>query len=254
METRAMQTFPESPGDAPEASSGIRRRPQRRIAVLAALPFAAVLFLARVYGPLGNNLHEVVAGEAYRSAQLSASDLERTIRVEGLKTVVSLRGGSPLQEWYREERDVCDRLGVRHDVIHMSAERLPHPEEMRRLVTSLDTAERPLLFHCERGADRAGLVAALYLHLYHGVPLDEAERRELSWRYGHLSFGGTSAMDAFLALYRHTAAGLDLRSWILGRYPVVYGARARRQVAMRGNSLRLVWLSSRHLGATPNAR
>jgi len=51
-----------------------------------------------------------------------------------------------------------------------------------RMVSNLfGTLEYPILMHCKSGADRVGLMSALYLHTRHGVPISEA-RRQLSLR------------------------------------------------------------------------
>jgi hypothetical protein len=93
----------------------------------------------------------------------------------------------------------------------------------------LDQAQYPILFHCQGGADRSGLTATLYLNLYQGLPLDEAEPLGLSWRFGHFTWSA-GAMDAFFNLYRRDGSGLDLRRWISDRYPADYAARHHHPV------------------------
>src|SRR5262249_8187035 len=162
-------------------------------------------------GPLGSNLHAVVPGSVYRSAQLSPATLAGVIRSKGLRTVGNLKGGGPQGRRVPEGRATRDPLGAAYFSASPRAAPPPPPPAPRRLRAILDRARLPLLFHCEGGADRSGLVATLYLHLYQGVPLAGARRRGLSWRYGHLPWFGTGAMDDFLALYDREAAGLDLR-------------------------------------------
>jgi protein tyrosine/serine phosphatase len=54
--------------------------------------------------------------------------------------------------------------------------------------------------HCKSGADRAGLMSALYLHVRRGVPIAEA-KRELSLKYGHLRQADTGVLDSFFEQY-----------------------------------------------------
>jgi protein tyrosine/serine phosphatase len=54
--------------------------------------------------------------------------------------------------------------------------------------------------HCKSGADRVGLMSALYLHTRHGVPISEA-RRQLSLRYGHIRQADTGILDLFFEAY-----------------------------------------------------
>ena len=89
--------------------------------------------------------------------------------------MINLRGGNPNDAWYREERDICGRMGVDHIDIGMSAIRAPHPTQLNRLLNAFDNARYPILYHCQGGADRSGLAGAIYLNVYQNVPLDEAE-------------------------------------------------------------------------------
>ena len=103
----------------------------------------------------------------------------------------------------------------------LQATTLPKPREVARLLTLLDTAKYPVLFHCQAGSDRTGLAATLYLHLYRGMPLEKAQAEGLTWRYGHFPFSA-KPMDDFFDLYRQEAQQMDLRTWITKRYPQVY--------------------------------
>ncbi len=176
------------------------------------------LFLWHV-GVLGGNVRTVVPGRLYRSAQLKGSALGDLIDAERIKTVVNLRGGFAEDA---TELETCRRRSVTHVDIPLSASALPPPERLEKLLDTFDHAQYPVLFHCQGGADRSGLAGTLYLALYEHVPLDEAEARQLTWRYGHVKWGAAHAMDDFFDLYRRTSKGLDLRSWIRTVYPVVY--------------------------------
>ncbi|HEU4753192.1 MAG TPA: hypothetical protein VFU47_08785, partial [Armatimonadota bacterium] len=74
--------------------------------------------------------------------------------------------------------------------------------------------------------DRSGLAATLYLNIYQGLPLDQAQRQGLTWRYGHFTYQA-GALDRFFDLYRQQGEGLGLREWIETRYPAIYAAQAR---------------------------
>ena len=107
--------------------------------------------------------------------------------------------------------------------LEFSAKALPPPESMEALIEEFDTLPRPLLIHCAAGSDRTGLACALYTHLYEGVPLDRAQARHLTWRYGHWPWGRAQAMDRFFDLYRQTGDGCSLREWVTDRYPHIHG-------------------------------
>jgi protein tyrosine/serine phosphatase len=57
-----------------------------------------------------------------------------------------------------------------------------------------------MLVHCKSGADRAGLMNALYLHLKEDVPVGRAKRR-LSLRYGHSRRSRRGVLDLFFHHY-----------------------------------------------------
>ncbi len=196
---------------------------RRTLIVLAGLLLGLLLLLWYV-GVFGGNLRTVVPGRVYRSAELTGPLLESVLTSRHIHTVINLRGSAPGDAWYRSEIASCARLGVAHVDVPFSAVRMPPPQQLQTLLATFDTATYPILFHCRGGSDRSGLAGTLYLHLYQGVPLDTAEARQLTWRYGHLSWGQAHAMDDFFTLYRQTRDGLGMRAWIATRYPALYAA------------------------------
>jgi hypothetical protein len=216
-----------APLSTPPAARHRGRARAASIVLVLLLCLAATCLAAGWLRPWGDNFWAVVPGRVYRSARMNPEELDRVIQEKRLRTVLSLEGGNARRPWWRQEDEVCRRRGVEHRTLYMQGFALPQPEALQQVLAVFDTAEYPLLFHCRQGADRSGLVAALYLHLYAGRPLDEAQRSELTWRKGHLGFGPATFAEQFLNLYRRTGQGLSLRDWILTRYPDVY-ARAVR--------------------------
>jgi hypothetical protein len=146
------------------------------------------------------NTHEVVPGRVYRSAQLSATQLREFIRSRGIRTVVNLRGCCSDFDWYTEECRATHELNVAQEDVTLSAQRLPAPSELRRLIEVLDRAEYPIVLHCRQGADRTGLAAGIYLLLHTDADLPTA-RRQCSPRYAHFAVLATAAMDRFFDMY-----------------------------------------------------
>jgi hypothetical protein len=149
---------------------------------------------------VGTNFHALIRGRVFRSAQLSAPELERRLRTEGIRTVVNLRGNCDPCEWYLDESRVTNRLNVCQEDICFSAGRLPAVYEVRRLVEVLDRTEYPILLHCRRGADRTGMTAVIVLLLQTDGSFRQA-RSQLGLRYGHVALGRPANLDAFLDLY-----------------------------------------------------
>lgn len=169
-------------------------RSRRTAVTAAALVVAAGAYLGLQY--LTGNVHEVIAGEFYRSGQLSGGGFSDVIERYRIKTVLNLRGESH-RPWYKDEVAATERLGVRHIDFKMSALRELTLPETRKLVAIMRAAPKPLLIHCEGGADRSGLAAVLYLQQIAGVNEDIAEL-QLSPYYGHFGLAwlsGAHAMD-----------------------------------------------------------
>jgi undecaprenyl-diphosphatase len=176
----------------------------RRLGVSAgALLGAIVLAAGGIYGVVqsGGNLHPVEAGVVYRSAQLSGDSLDHVFREYGIRSVLNLRGNNAGKSWYDDEIRTARGDGLVHFDYALSAEHDVSPAQMAELVRLVSNAPKPLLIHCNAGADRTGLVSALY-ELSRGAPAAQAGA-QLSLRYGHFPWlwSRTGAMDRSLALY-----------------------------------------------------
>ena len=67
----------------------------------------------------------------------------------------------------------------------MSAQSELAQPEVERLLQVMRDAPKPLLIHCQGGADRTGLAAALYVAGIEGRD-EEAAEAQLSLTYGHI--------------------------------------------------------------------
>lgn len=173
---------------------------RRSILRLAGLGVGAVVVAEVVRVLALTNRHTVVEGKVYRTAQLTGEQLGDFIREKGIRTVINLRGVGPETAWYQAECRATHDANVSQEDITLSAKRLPAPSEIRRLVDVLDNTEYPIVFHCQRGADRTGLTATAYMLLQPGVSLKEA-KYQISPRYGHVRAGRTVVIDEFFELY-----------------------------------------------------
>lgn len=146
------------------------------------------------------NVHTVIPGKAYRTAQLSGDELAKFIAEKKIRTVVNLRGVCPNTDWYLAETRATHAAGVNQEDVTLSAKRLPPPDEIRRLIDVLDHTEYPIVMHCQRGADRTGL-AATAVKLLHTTDTLSQARRQLLPRYGHWPVGRTAVIDEFFDYY-----------------------------------------------------
>jgi protein tyrosine phosphatase (PTP) superfamily phosphohydrolase (DUF442 family) len=178
-----------------------RQRNRRKLVVLAAAAIVAIPAGWEFYRvALGSNVHTVIPGKVYRSAQPDEAMLKQLIRDHGIRTVVNLRGTGPSQEWYKEESRATCELDLNQEDINLSARRLPSASELRQLIDILDRVEYPILLHCQRGADRTGLASAVVMLLQEGVSFEDA-RGYLSWRFGHVELGRPAWMADFFDCY-----------------------------------------------------
>ena len=149
------------------------------------------------YLQASGNVHTVIPGTLYRSAELSMGGFESVIETHHVRTVINLRGANPGKRWYEDELAASAATGARHIDVRMSAREVPSAAKLQEIRTVLSQAEPPILIHCQAGADRSGLVAALYeLWIAHRPPTEAGA--QLSFAYGHFPWLGnrTAAMDA----------------------------------------------------------
>lgn len=138
------------------------------------------------YLALSGNFHPVVAGEVYRSAQVSAQDIAAYRSDYGIRSILNLRGAAPGEDWYDAEVAASSALGIVHRDFAMSASVQLSQAEAGRLIALMRALPKPLLVHCRHGSDRTGLAMALYLAAIRGADEATAEG-QLSLRYGHFA-------------------------------------------------------------------
>jgi protein tyrosine phosphatase (PTP) superfamily phosphohydrolase (DUF442 family) len=173
---------------------------------------------------IGPNFRTVLPGQIYRCAQPTGDEIRAAIRKHGIRTVLNLRGSCDPTPWYLDECRAAASNGVSLEDFGFSAGRLPAVPTIRQLVLVLEKTEYPILIHCQRGADRTGMTSAMALLLRTDATLEEA-RKQLSPRYGHISFGRTGHLDRFFDLYEEWLAGQGLehsphlfRRWVMEEY------------------------------------
>lgn len=152
-----------------------------------------ILLLQYIY-----NFHPVIPHTVYRSNQLSSAQLASHAKKYQLQSIINLRGPFPDKQWYQAETRTAKENHILHYDIFLTSKELPSPQTLQRLVETLALAPRPLLLHCEGGADRSGLAAAIIL-LLDNKPLEIVEK-QASFRYFALQ--KESVGKQFLSLYR----------------------------------------------------
>lgn len=146
----------------------------------------------------------IVAGEVYRSPQLSAPALQEAIDNHGFRSVLNLRGKGHGRTWYAEEIDVCNKARVAHLTVTFDIDEWPPRPVALRFLRVLEELTPPILMHCHRGVDRTGWAGGVVI-LANGGSLAEAER-QLSPGFGHICLKSRCPQHFFFAAYRRWLA------------------------------------------------
>lgn len=148
------------------------------------------------------NRHRL-SDEAWRAAQPLPYQIRNAAR-HGIRTIVNLRGQVDTSTYHIEEK-ACREAGIALRNFKIRSRAAPTREEVLAAREMFQSVEYPILMHCKSGADRVGLMSALYLHTRQGVPIEQA-RRQLSLAYGHIRQADTGVLDHFLEAYLDYAA------------------------------------------------
>jgi len=161
--------------------------------------------------------HKEIAPGVFRSNQPTEWRFI-SYHAKGLRSVLNLRGWDVYAHYQYEER-ICRKLGMRLENIKLNARNAPQSEDINAVVDCLGKMEKPLLFHCKSGADRAGLVSAIYLMVYEGASVQEA-MKQLSFRHVHVDFTATGVLDYFLWTFeeRLNLGNIAFLDWVNSEY------------------------------------
>ena len=185
-------------------------KPQRIFIVLALLATGCSVF--------NHNFHTVEPDVLYRSGQIPDHRLSLYIDQYGIKTVVNLRGAETDEDWYAEEVAVCEMLGVTHHSLDWSMNRLPDPESLAQLLDWYETADKPILVHCQGGTHRAGIASSAYV-LREGGDVKDARGQLGFWFMG-------AGIGEVLDLY--DGNDRPFTQWVREDYPALYDEAIKR--------------------------
>jgi protein tyrosine/serine phosphatase len=162
------------------------------------------------------NFFEIAPG-VYRSNQPTHSRFVK-YKEMGIKTIVNLRGEDKYAH-YLFEKETCEELGLKLMNAKLWARNAAGRHRIVHVIDTLRDAEKPFVFHCKSGADRAGFVAAMYLMIFENQPVSVA-RKMLSLKYIHLDFTATGVQDYILDVYeaRNARHPISFEDWIRSEY------------------------------------
>jgi protein tyrosine/serine phosphatase len=158
-----------------------------------------------------------LSDRVWRSAQPAPHDIALLAR-RGVRTIVNLRGSRDCGS-YRLEQAACARYGIRLIDFQARSRAAPDRAFFHQAKALLESVDYPMLMHCKSGADRVGLMSALYMIFIEGRPVEEA-KRQLSLRYGHIRQADTGVLDAVFDAYleHHAREPIAFLDWIDSHY------------------------------------
>lgn len=144
---------------------------------------------------INNNFHTVDA-KILRSAHPTARTLRR-VKNLGVTTVISFRTPGDIS-YNLLERKLCSELNIELVFFPLSSSEIADTHVYDEILGKMQSAHGKVLIHCKSGADRTGLVAALWL-LHTSSPLEKKYiRKMLSARYLHFGYGKKACLKKYL--------------------------------------------------------
>jgi len=123
------------------------------------------------------NLHRITP-TLYRSAQPRIADVA-ALKALGIRTIVSLRS-------FNDDRKVFAGSGIRLVRVPINTWSIDDAKVLRALVAIREAEKQgPVLIHCMHGADRTGVVAAVYRMAIQGWDKESARLEMLRGGYGY---------------------------------------------------------------------
>ena len=188
------------------------------LGILVLIPLGYYLYVVL----WASNFHTVVPGQVYRSAAPLGDDIEDWCQDYGLKSIVDLRADG-VSSTYPDEQTAADRAGAKLIYLRLSANKLPDGPMLRELIRVIETAPKPMLLHCQGGADRASLASFIAAMAIGGQDYRQAEK-QFSIRYFQLQ--DDLPITRVLHLYRHwcrqqsvsTGGWQQFRHWAFDEY------------------------------------
>ena len=150
-------------------------------------------FLRLIY----HNFHKVDKN-LYRSNMPTPSRIKKYKEL-GIKTIINLRGAKKDGGWLLEN-EACKKYNIRLINLVARSRGAPEKQMIAKTNTVFNNIKYPALIHCKSGADRAGIVGALYKILYCNEE-PKIAKEQLSLKYLHVKWAKTGILDEFINKY-----------------------------------------------------
>jgi len=122
------------------------------------------------------NLHKVNEN-LYRSEQPTSEGMKNLKEQIGIKTVINLRT-------FHSDADEIRGTGLLNEELSVKTWHIENEDVVRVLKLIRNKENGPFLIHCQHGADRTGLMSAMYRIVEQGWTKDEAIKEMVDGGYG----------------------------------------------------------------------
>ena len=136
----------------------------------------------------------------------------------GIKTIINLRGVRKDGGWLLEN-EACNKYNIKLIDFRARSRAAPEKEMIFKAEKLFQSIEYPVLIHCKSGADRAGIMCALYM-LTHGNKLPYIAKKQLSWKFLHIKWAKPGVLDAFVEEYSldNKKTTIKFMDWVEKKY------------------------------------
>ena len=121
------------------------------------------------------NLHHV-SDDLFRGAQPNAEGFGQ-LQAMGVKTIINLR-------FFHSDRELITGTNLDYEEIPMNTWHAEDEDVVRFLTLVSDKGRAPFFIHCQHGADRTGMMCAVYRIVIQGWTRDEAIKEMTSGKFG----------------------------------------------------------------------
>ena len=136
----------------------------------------------------------------------------------GIKTIINLRGIRRDGGWLLEN-EACKKYNIKLIDFRARSRAAPEKDMIFKAEKLFKSIKYPALIHCKSGADRAGIMCALYM-LTFKKENPHIAKKQLSWRYLHVKWAKPGVLDSFVEEYskQYKQNKMTFLDWVKERY------------------------------------
>ena len=136
----------------------------------------------------------------------------------GIKTIINLRGVRRDGGWLLEN-EACEKNNIKLIDFRARSRAAPEKDMIFEAEKLFKSIKYPALIHCKSGADRAGIMCALYMLTYKKEHPNIA-KKQLSWKYLHIKWAKPGVLDSFVEEYskQYKQNEMNFIDWVKEKY------------------------------------